>query len=202
MKPEEMPSVLKQSLDHSILEVDETLSLVRQAKRGNRYAMAKLVRHNQRLVYSIAKEYLRFAKTLDISDLTQEGNLGLIEAIKRYDSKRDTSFSTYATLIIKRLIMQALSKKDRTIRYPSDINGHLNTFRKTILELTQKLGREPKGSQAEEYPPQSEKRSTLAHEEHGFAGGLGVAKRSLRRKDSFQLSIGSLRTVAGRNLDR
>lgn len=108
---------------------------------GDREAMFKLVRGNLRLVVSIAKRYTR--QGMDLEDLIQEGNLGLIQAVRKFDPSMGTKFSTYATWWIRQSITRALSNKARTIRLPVHVHEVLYKLRRAAKPIYQEMGRFP-----------------------------------------------------------
>src|SRR3954463_1529302 len=99
-----------------LLTAEEELRLARLTAGGDRTARAALVEANLRLVVSIARRYQGHG--LDLLDLVQEGNVGLIEAARRYDWRREVRFATYATWAIRREILRALATQSRLIRLP------------------------------------------------------------------------------------
>jgi RNA polymerase primary sigma factor len=124
-----------------LLSRSEELRLARLAARGDRAARSALVEANLRLVVSIARRYRDHG--LDLLDLVQEGNLGLIEAAERYDWRRDVRFATYATWAIRREILRALSTQSRLIRMPLRVAESASRVRRAEAELEQRLGRRP-----------------------------------------------------------
>lgn len=104
-------------------------------------AREHLIRANTRLVISVARRYV--GRGLPFNDLIQEGNIGLMRAIRNYDYKRGFKFSTYATWWIRQSISRAMADQSRTIRLPAYISDQVGRLRRTQLELQQRLGRAP-----------------------------------------------------------
>lgn len=115
-------------------------ALEKRISRAER-ARNRLTEGNLRLVVSVARRYVVNSNTMLLQDLIEEGNLGLMKAVDRYDRSKGFQFSTYATWWIRQAISRALADKDRTIRIPSYMIDHINKVYKTAGELPQTLGR-------------------------------------------------------------
>jgi RNA polymerase primary sigma factor len=133
---------LKEIGNVPLLSKEEELDLARRAKEGDSHAKARLAEANLRLVVSIARRY--GGRGMQLLDLIQEGNLGLIKAVERFDYEKGYKFSTYATWWIRQAITRSIADQSRTIRIPVHMVESINRTKRTIRELTQELGREPK----------------------------------------------------------
>jgi RNA polymerase primary sigma factor len=120
---------------------EREVELAKRIEAGDRDAMKQFILANLRLVVSIAKRYV--GRGLTLLDLIQEGNIGLIRAVQRYDWRRGHRFSTHATWWIRQAISRAVADKGRTIRLPVYVNTALNRIRRERQRLIQELGREP-----------------------------------------------------------
>ena len=123
------------------LTQEEENELSRRVKEGDAEAARRLAEANLRLVVSIAKHYA--GRGMLLSDLIQEGNLGLMKAVDKFDYQKGYRFSTYATWWIRQAITRAIADQGRTIRIPVHMVETVNRLRKTSRILTQELGREP-----------------------------------------------------------
>lgn len=132
---------MKDISKESLISLEEEIELAQRIKQGDRLAADKLVRANLRFVISVAKQYQN--KGLSLVDLVQEGNLGLIEAAKRFDESRGFKFISYAVWWIRQSIIHAISDQCRTIRVPMNQIVHMNKINKATDKLEQELGRTP-----------------------------------------------------------
>ena len=118
---------------HTLLKADEELALARAMKTGEFAARQKLIEHNLRLVVSIAKHYTN--RGLALPDLIEEGNLGLIHALEKYDPERGFRFTTYATWWIRQSVERAIMNQSRTIRLPAHVVKELNVVLRALRYL-------------------------------------------------------------------
>jgi RNA polymerase primary sigma factor len=125
-----------------LLTRDEEKKLAERIRKGDKEAQEQTIKANLRLVIHIAKKYI--GRGLEFKDLVQEGNIGLMQAVQKFDPTKNVRFSTYASWWIKQRISRSLADKSRTIRLPTPVVETINRYTKIQRELQQKLKRKPK----------------------------------------------------------
>ncbi|QUX91066.1 RNA polymerase sigma factor RpoS [Marinomonas sp. A3A] len=131
-----------------LLTAEEEVYFSRLSLKGDQKARKRMIESNLRLVVKISRRYLN--RGLSLLDLIEEGNLGLIRAVEKFDPERGFRFSTYATWWIRQTIERAIMNQTRTIRLPIHVVKELNVYLRAARELTQKLDHEPSAEEIAE----------------------------------------------------
>ncbi len=125
----------------NLISAEEEVNLAREIREGSKTALDRLIKANLRFVVSVSKQYQN--QGLSLSDLINEGNLGLIKAAQRFDETRGFKFISYAVWWIRQSLLQALAEQSRIVRLPLNKIGSINKISKTLAQLEQEYQREP-----------------------------------------------------------
>lgn len=125
-----------------LLTPEEEISLAKKVQKGDKDAREKMIRANLRLVISIAKRYVNLG--VPLSDLIEEGNIGLMKSVEKFDPTRGFRFSTYSAWWIKQGISRAIIDQGKMIRVPVYMNEEILKYKKVVEKLTHKLNRKPR----------------------------------------------------------
>ena len=148
-KDEILQMYLKDIGTVQLLTSEQEVELAKKILEGDERAKAELIERNLKLVVSIAKKYVN-RSSMQFLDLIQEGNLGLVKAVEKFDYTKGFRFSTYATWWIRQAITRAIADQARTIRIPVHMVETIHKFSRVSKQLMQELGRDPTSSEIAE----------------------------------------------------
>ena len=154
-------SYLKDIKNIALLTAEEEVDLAKKIKRGDKLARAKMIQANLRLVINIAKRYSGLG--VSILDLIEEGNMGLMKAVEKFNHKRGYRFSTYAAWWIRQYISRSIANQGKTVRIPVYITEMMSRFKKTTEHLTSSFKRKPRLSEISKKMRLPMKRVKLLH---------------------------------------
>jgi RNA polymerase primary sigma factor len=179
--PDPVRTYLKEIGGVSLLSAKDEVRLAKLIEKGDQDAKNALIEANLRLVVSIAKRYM--GRGLNLLDLIQEGNLGLIRAVEKFDYRKGFKFSTYATWWIRQAVSRAIADQARTIRIPVHMVDAINRVTRTQRNLVQDLGRQPTsteiGALLELSPDKVEELLELARETVSLEAPMGETDATL-----------------------
>ena len=179
--PDPVRTYLKEIGGVSLLSAKDEVRLAKLIEKGDQGAKNALIEANLRLVVSVAKRYM--GRGLNLLDLIQEGNLGLIRAVEKFDYRKGFKFSTYATWWIRQAVSRAIADQARTIRIPVHMVDAINRVTRTQRAMVQELGREPTsaelGQELDLPPARVEELLKLARETVSLEAPMGDTDASL-----------------------
>ncbi len=179
--PDPVRTYLKEIGGVSLLSAKDEVRLAKLIEKGDQGAKNALIEANLRLVVSVAKRYM--GRGLNLLDLIQEGNLGLIRAVEKFDYRKGFKFSTYATWWIRQAVSRAIADQARTIRIPVHMVDAINRVTRTQRSLVQDLGRQPTskeiGTILDLPPDKVEELLELARETVSLEAPMGETDASL-----------------------
>ena len=147
---ESLEKYLQEIGHEELLSTDEEVELAQRIKKGDRKALEKLTKANLRFVVSVAKQYQN--QGLSLSDLINEGNLGLIKAAEKFDETRGFKFISYAVWWIRQSILQAIAEQSRIVRVPLNQVGSVSKINRMLSKFEQEFERRPSTDEISERP--------------------------------------------------